>query len=785
MDAGTRLGPYEIVARLGAGGMGEVYRAVDTRLGRTVAVKVIRSAEGVDADQRRRFRREAEIASRLTHPHICTLFDVGAEGELDYLVLEHLEGETLAERLARGPLALDQALRVAGEIADALAFAHSQGFVHRDLKPGNVFLTPAGAKLLDFGLARASPAVQQADSGAQTAEAPLTEAGVLCGTPPYMSPEQASGRPLDERSDEFSFGSLLFEMLTGQRAFRGTSTVETLSAVLRDDPLARGEARKLPPPIAGVLARLLAKEPADRYALMGEVVIALRGARSPAGSGTPLMGSAAPVHRRPAAIAAIVAATVLLAGAAFLWRARSARTAIDSVAVLPFSSAGTDAEAALLADGMTESLINGLAELPTLRMMALSSVAAYRGKEVDPRQVGRALGVRAVLTGRLMPRGGAIAVSAALADAVDGRHLWGASYEKEAADVLALQSQLARDLGLELRRRLTGEQRDRLARPATEDREAYLLHQKGRYAAGLRTREGLLRSIDLYRQALEKDAGYARAWAGLAESYDVLTYSHYLPPTEGFGKAREAVKKALELDPALADAWAVLAHVTMLEKGDHAAAETSFRKALALNPSCANAHHWYSHLLIETRRFDESLRESQAALEVDPLSMVMSLHLGEHHFLTGNVEPAVEQLRKTIEMDPRFGLAHYFLGLVEASRGHATSAVAELEEAVRLMPDSADALSRLGALYAEGGRRADAEQIAARLEATARERYVSPYARAVVYASLHDEPRTLEALQRAMEVGEQRAMARGGTDPLFAFLRENPRYQALQRSLTR
>ncbi|MEO6325606.1 MAG: protein kinase [Thermoanaerobaculia bacterium] len=775
LTSGMRLGPYEVIDALGAGGMGEVYRARDTRLGRGVALKVIRSPEGADSEARRRFRREAEAASKLTHPNVCTLYDVGAEGDVDYLVLELLDGPSLAQRLLSGPLATSEALRIAMEIADALTQAHELGMVHRDLKPANVVLTATGAKLLDFGLARLQ--VELEGSRTDTAEGPLTIEGGVLGTPPYMSPEQATGRVTDFRSDQFSFGAVLFEMLTGRSAFARASLAETLSAVLNEDPLATDAARAVPAPLQPLLHRLLAKESARRFASTREMALALRALhRTAEGTPTSVLPRPLSAPRRKLRAGAALAVVLAVAGLSiFVLRAR-ANAAIDSIAILPFATSAPDPDVALLADGVTQSLINGLAELPGLRVMALSSVTSYKGKDADPRDVGRALNVACVLTGRFVQRGAAVSISVALANARDGSHLWGDSYERPAADVLSLQSEIARELGRKLRTRLSGVQDQRLARPATEDREAYVLFLKGARFRELRTREALLRSIEMFRQALDRDSGYARAWAGLALSYDVQAYSRFEPPREMFKRARDAANRALALDPALSEPWAVLGHVALLDEHDVPKAETGFKKAIALNPSAPDAHHWYSHLLLGAKRFDESLVESRRALALDPLSLVMNMHLAEHFFFTGDPEAAISQLGRTLKMGPGFGVAHAFLGRVLESVGRRTEAISELEEAARLTPDSGDVLAQLGAAYVQEGRRQEAESILARCDALERERYLSPIAMAILSDALGDEARARKELERALREGDLTDPAK---DVRLGSMRKNPRYRDL------
>jgi TolB-like protein/Tfp pilus assembly protein PilF len=455
-----------------------------------------------------------------------------------------------------------------------------------------------------------------------------------------------------------------------------------------------------------------------------------------------------------------------------VWRRASERAALGSIAVLPFTAASSEPDVALLGDGVTQSLVNALAELPDLRVMSLSSVGAFKGKDVDPREVGRTLHVAAVLTGRLMQRAGQISVSVALADARDARHLWGRDYTRAAADVLSLQGELAREVGRELRVKLTGTQDERLARPDTGDHEAYLLYLKGRHFRDLRTRDGLLKSISLYRQALDRDATYARAWAGIAEVYDVLGYSRLEPPKEAFANASEAASKALEIDPALGEAWAVRAHVAFRNEGEAAKAEQWFQKAIALNPSNADAHHWYAHLLMAGHRLDEALVHGLKALELDPLSAVMNLHMAEHHLEAGETEKARQQLMKTLEMSPGFARAHALHAVVLERLGRHAEELAALEETARLVPDSCDALANLGVAYARDGRRAEARALLVRCDALRAGRYVSPLSMALLSHAIGDEERAATELEAAVRGGEIPLVVSGRLDSLA----KNPRY---------
>ena len=681
---GETLGPYEILTRLGAGGMGEVWKAKDRRLGRDVALKVLKGGGG-DPEFRRRLLREAGIASRLTHPHICTLHDVGTVGDVDYLVMEFLEGETLLERLLRGPLAGEELFRTAREIASGLAHAHASGFVHRDLKPSNIFLTPTGARLLDFGLAR--DAAVPANDGASKADtrSALTAPGAVMGTVGYMSPEQVRGEPAGPASDVFSFGAVLYEMATGKRAFRRDTAVETLHAILTSDPPPlSASGAPIPAGFEAVVSRCLAKEPGRRFASGAELVDALRTL-----AGAPIRvipAASAPLRLRKVVIT--VAGLVLAAAVGLLWSRAKRSPPLDSLAILPLVNSTGNEELNWVGDGLTESLIRTMAQLPNLRVMAASTVARFRGGAIDPIAAGRDLKVKAVLTGEVRNAADHLGVSVSLVDARDGRHLWGETYERKGAKVPALQADIAGEIARALRLQLSGEFRRRMSEVPTADREAYLLYLKGRYHWAKRTEADLLAALALFKEALDHDPAYAPAWAGLAATWNVLGYVGYRPADVAFPRAKDAVRKALEIDPANPGALAVLGHVTWIHDRDAAASEALFKKALAIDPSSVDARHWYAHFLSQTGRRDESFEQGKKLLELEPLSLVANLHLAEELELQGRPDDAAVQLQKTIDLDRNFYPAWLILGKVELARGRPKEALAALREVERIEPSA-------------------------------------------------------------------------------------------------
>ncbi len=705
IPAGTRLGPYEVIAPLGAGGMGEVYRARDTRLDREVALKVVASRHGEDPAALRRFAREAKIAARLTHPNVCTLYDADTDGALAYAVLELLEGETLAARIARGPLSEEETRRAGADVARGLARAHALGFVHRDLKPQNVFLTASGSKILDFGLARP----QSGDAGGDEETASLlTEAGRILGTVGYMSPEQIRGEPPAAASDLWALGCVLFECLAGRRPFRGRTAQEVFAATLTEPPGWTALPPGVSPAMRDLLARLLDRDAATRLSDAGTVERLLSSDRV---TSSPALDTPRPARRRLGVLAA-AALGVLAVAALGLWLARGRGAPIDSLAVLPFSSSGSDAELADVLSSLADDVIGRISQAPNLRVTASSAVARYAGHVTDPLAVARELGVRAVLTGRVVGRAGRVSVTTELVDASNGRRLWGERYERSLSGLSVLGSEISSALAARLRLVLSDQDRARLARQDTASPEAYELWLRGRRVWSQRwTTADLEQALAYFEKALDADPRYARAWAGVAATWDVFGYTDRRPVPDAYEKAKAAAKKALEIDPDLAEAHAVLAHATMLT-GDDAAAERGFRRALALDANSLDAIHWYSHLLMKEKRWDESLALSKRLLELDPLGW-WNIHLGEHYRAKGDRDLSLAHFRRAVELDSGNAAAHSELGKTLLEYGRASEALPELEAAYKADPTPTALRDALAAAYEKLGRPADAARVRA------------------------------------------------------------------------
>jgi eukaryotic-like serine/threonine-protein kinase len=814
---GQMVGHYQIERQLGAGGMGVVYLAHDTRLGRPAALKLLRPDLTQDPERVRRFRREARAASALSHPNILTIYEVGqadsTAGDGHFIAAEFVDGQTLRELFQRAGLTLGTALDILIQVAGALSAAHEAGIVHRDIKPENIMLRKDGlVKALDFGLAKLTEqdALPHSDSFARA----TTQPGAVMGTVSYMSPEQARGLEVDERSDLFSLGVVMYELLTGRAPFEGKTTSDVLVALLSTEPRPLASyVSKLPEALLEIVARALAKPVEERYQTAREFGDDLKrlkeelefAAKLKGRTGSPddilrmTVGSAIAAAdqttvatarltvlrglRLPYGKGLALAALALALIAAVNWRQWLAprHDAIDSVAVLPFTNVGADPQMEYLPDGITENLINSLTQLPSLRrVMSRSVVFTYKEREVDPRQVGQALQVRAVVTGRVQRLGERLVIHVELVDAANGAQLWGERYQRPFADLLTVQEEIAREIAEALRLRLSGDEQRQLAKRYTQNNEAYQLYLEGRYHWNKRTSEGMRKSVESYKQAIDKDSDFALAYVGLADAYATLGSYHVMQSRDVLPLAREAAAKALSIDEGLAEAHASMGKILTDYYGDWAQAEREFQRAIDLKPNYPNSHHWYSTLLVRLGRFDEAVGEANRALELDYFSPVTGTQVGNVLYLARRYDQAIAALRKPLDLEPNFAPAHYYLGLCYLMQERRDEAAAEFEKALAIAPNVPDFIALLGYTSAVAGRRDQAQRRLEELNEVARRRYVPPLSYATIYVGLGERDLAFKLLEKCDE--ECAPSLRGlKTDPLFDALRADPRFARLMR----
>jgi eukaryotic-like serine/threonine-protein kinase len=837
LSANSTLSHYRIISKIGAGGMGEVYLAQDTKLDRKVALKILPADVAADQTRMRRFVQEAKAASALNHPNILTVYEIGQTASIHFIATEYIEGETLRHHLSNTGMKLNEVLDICIQVTNALSTAHKAGIIHRDMKPENIMIRRDGiVKVLDFGLAKLT-AHESADIDIEAATKAIikTDSGTVVGTAVYMSPEQARGIPVDARTDIFSVGVVLYEMVAGCLPFAGSTSSEVMASILSEkepQPLAR-YSREAPAELERVVSKALRKNREERYQTIKDFVLDLKslkqelefaaklerstppesqgagGAAKPtdgreistepgeaavqtAVEGTRGTSSASYIVSRIKryrggallALAALVAVTAVAAYFAYsrYW-AEGGRAEIDSnagirsIAVLPFANTSKDPETEYLSDGISESLINSLSQLRGMKVIARSSSFKYKGQEVDPQEVARALGVEGVITGRVDQRGDNLQISVELVDARDKTHVWGEQYNRRASDVLAVQSEISREISGKLRLRLTPGEQQQLAKRETANPQAYELVLKGLFYRRKGGIENAKKSNEYYNQAIAIDPNYALAYARLAGLYNFLAGWSAGDPKELRRKAVLAAVKALELDETLADAHVSLAS-TKENDWDWAGAEREYKRAIELNPNLAGAHASYARYLSHMGRHDQAIAEVKRARELDPLSPGFNSEFGVIFFLARQYDQAIEALKKALELDQKNRFAHEVFGYTYAAKGMYTEAIAAYQQAIKVDRDTTSTQVYLGAAYARAGARERARAILKRLE-TSKE-YVSPGELAVLYVSLGEHDQAFASLERAYAAHDLQ-LKYLGVDPAYDSLRSDPRFTDLVR----
>lgn len=771
---GQTISHYRILEKLGEGGMGVVYKAEDTKLERIVALKFLPPHHNASDESKARFLQEARAASALSHPNVCTIFDIKEFEDQTFIVMEYVEGQTL--RKAKEGMSGARAIEVIIQVLDGLAAAHEKGIVHRDIKADNIMVRADGrAQIMDFGLAKL-PGVSL-----------LTRVGSTVGTTAYMSPEQAQGGEVDHRTDVFSLGVVLYEMLTGQLPFRGAHEAAVMYEVINVDPEPPSTVNpNVDSRVSSVVMRCLEKDLNRRYQSARDVTAALKGSRTDQerSPSRPVATGSVPISnagKSPWLKIGIPAGVLLLAAVLAVMFLRNKGEALDSLAVLPFENVGNDQTMEYLSDGITESIINSLSQLPQLKVMSRSSVFRFKGKIADPQAVGQQLGVRALLLGRVQQRGEVLLVSAELIDVSDNSQLWGQQYNRKSTDILLVQEEITKEISRNLRLRLGEKESELLVRRPTESTEAYQLYLKGRYHWNKRRGGDLQKAAGFFNEAIQSDPGYALAYAGLADAYVILGVYADLPPSESFPRARAAALKALEIDPEMAEAHATLGDVNIHYYSDWVTAGKELERAIELNPAYAVAHHWYSEYLTVTGRHSEAIASTKKARALDPLSPSINTFVGWNYYCARQFDSALVEYRKAVDLDPGFPWTPYWMGKCYQQMGRHKEAIAALEKAASLY-DQQFILATLAHSYSSTGRTPEANAIFDRLTELSKERFITAYSFAEASLGLRRKEETLDWLEKAYQ--ERSGWLLGMVvDPLWDPFRSEPRFIELLKKI--
>jgi len=738
---GQTISHYTILSKLGEGGMGVVYKAEDTKLHRFVALKFL-SPSMTDDKARERFIHEAQAASSLEHPNICSIHEIDEtpDGHM-FIVMPCYEGESLSAKVERGPLKLDEVVEIAIQVASGLSKAHEKGIIHRDIKPGNIFITNDGlAKIVDFGLAKL---------GGRTK---LTRTGMAPGTVAYMSPEQLKGGDVDHRADIWALGVVLYEMITGETPFRGDYEQAVSYSIVNEDPKPLRSLRSdVPVEMERLIEKTLSKDPSERYQKAADLLGALQSVRKHIGS-----SSVETTH--------------------------SEARVLPSIAVLPFKDMSAQRDQEYFCEGIAEELINGLTQIEGLRVAARTSAFQFRGKDLDVRRIGRELGVESVLEGSVRKAANRLRITAQLVTVSDGYHLWSEKYDRDLDDIFAIQDEISLAIVEKLRGKLLKEEKSKLIKRYTDNEKAYNLYLKGRYYWNRRHEGGIQKAIELFQQAVEEDPLCAPGYVGVADCYNVSGILGLMDPRTAYARSKVAVARALDVDDGLAEAHASRGWIKTFYDWDWAGAETEFLRTFELSPNYAAGHYFYSLHLGVRGRHDESIAEASRAVELDPIHLVYNTIQAVTLWWGRRYDAAIEQFRKTLDMDPNFFLANLYIGMALAMKEMWPDALEADRRALAVSPGSPLAMGLIGYALAGAGREKEALEMLNRLEELSEERFVGSHAKALVHLGLKADDRMFECLESAF-VEKESWLAMLNTLPLWDRVRSDPRFTALVRKV--
>ncbi len=738
---GRTISHYRILSKLGEGGMGVVYKAEDAKLKRTVALKFLPPELTRDPELKHRLVHEAQAAAALDHPNICTIYEIDEADEKTFIAMAYVEGQSLKERIKSGPLKLDEALDIATQVAEGLHEAHEKGIVHRDIKPANVMITPKGqAKIMDFGLAK-SPGRAQ-----------LTRTHTTVGTTAYMSPEQGRGEPVDHRSDIWSLGIVLYEMITGELPFRADYEQATIYLIINEEPPSiRSRRSDVPKKLQQIVGKALTKSTRDRYASAEDLKKDLES-----------IAQTQPPRK--------------------METKTSAQESKPSIAVLPFRDLSPQRDQEYFCEGIAEELINALVKLKGLRVAARTSAFQFRDRDSDIPRIGKQLKVKTVLEGSIRKAGNRLRITAQLINVEDGFHIWSEKYDRDLDDIFAIQDEISLAIVDKLKVRLLGEEKSALVKRHTDDQEAHNLYLKGLYFWNRRLEGGMKLAMEHFHQAIEKDPGYALAHVGVADTYNISGFFGFFPPKEAFPKALAAAKKALEIDDTLGEAHASLAWVYTFHEWDWSAAENEFKRAIELSPNYATAHEWYGIYLFAMGRFDEAIAETERARELDPLSPIINALVGCAYWFARRYEESIKNFQKTLELDPNFLLTNTWSVLAYVADGRCESVVRTIRGVEASAVEHAYTLGYFGYAYGVCGQEDDALRTLGILNELAKKRYVSPVHQANILLGLGRMDEAFDLIEKAyVERNPMLVFARTG--PFFDPILSDTRYVELLKKI--